>query len=97
MPKTLRTIVLVVPFLLCAVELKTDLTKEEQLDIVAMNQGEMDAFVKEQEARMKYQAAIANSKAIIEKMKALHGSQGCDLNRSTMRWENCKTPIEKKK
>ena len=66
------------------------------LQIVALNQTETDSFVEVQKAQMKHQAVIANAKAVIDKMKAPHEAQGCDLNRMTMRWENCKSPIEKK-
>ena len=83
--------------LLSGGEARTEIDKEETLQVVIMNQSEMDAFVQAQNAQMKYQATIANSKALIEKMKVAHAAQGCELNRSTMRWQNCKSPIEKKK
>jgi hypothetical protein len=75
---------------------RIEIDKDETLQIVAMNQVEMDAFVAAQNAQMKYQASIATSKAVIEKLKIAHGAQGCELNRSTMRWENCKSPMENK-
>jgi hypothetical protein len=76
---------------------RTELDQKESMEVIALNQAEMDAWKVAAEAQMKYQATVANSKAVIGKMKGPHAAAGCELDRSTMRWIECKSPVEKKK
>jgi hypothetical protein len=93
----MRRMVWMIGAVLALGQARTELDQKESLTVIALNQAEMDAWKAAEEARMKYQAVMANSKAVIGKMKGPHAAAGCELDRSTMRWIECKSPVEKKK
>jgi hypothetical protein len=51
---------------------RTEIDQKESLQIVGLNQAEMDAYKAAMEAQMKYQAAEAYAKSIIETMRVVH-------------------------